>query len=242
MTSIPQSPDRLGIRSIPAVVAFVDGRPADVLMGAVPESEVRPFVARFSGRGSEAVLKDILAKIDVMMQQGAFADTLRLYAQILKDDPKNIPAISGLATCLFKTGEADKARALLDGAPVDNENPRIKAVLAKIELGEQVKKLGDPLVLEKRAGQNLQDYQTRLDLALVYNAQGKYAAAADTLLPSYRLTATGMMTAHANSCCSFLKYGDRKTKRPFQLSVNCLHCCLPETGIQSRFSLFPKIF
>ena len=39
----PSIPGQLGIQSIPAVIAFVDGRPIDGFMGAVPESQVRLF-------------------------------------------------------------------------------------------------------------------------------------------------------------------------------------------------------
>ena len=37
-------PAQMGIKSIPAVIAFVDGRPADGFMGAIPESEVKAFI------------------------------------------------------------------------------------------------------------------------------------------------------------------------------------------------------
>jgi len=179
----PSIAGQLGIRSIPAVVAFVDGRPADVLMGAVPESEIRAFVKKFAGRNAGAAVQEMLDALDVMMQQGQFAEAAKLYAQILKHDPKNVAAIAGLATCLFESGDVEKARALLADAPLDNrDDPRIRTVLARIELSEQVRQLGDPLTLEKTVAQNPGDYQARFDLALVYNAQGKQAAAADALL------------------------------------------------------------
>jgi hypothetical protein len=37
----PQIPGQMGIQSIPAVIAFVNGQPADGFMGAVPESQVK---------------------------------------------------------------------------------------------------------------------------------------------------------------------------------------------------------
>ena len=37
---------QLGIQSIPAVIAFVDGQPRDGFMGAVPESQVRSFIEK----------------------------------------------------------------------------------------------------------------------------------------------------------------------------------------------------
>ena len=40
----PEVAGQLGIRSIPAVVAFKDGRPVDAFMGAVPESEIAAFI------------------------------------------------------------------------------------------------------------------------------------------------------------------------------------------------------
>jgi putative thioredoxin len=36
----PEIPGQMGIQSIPAVIAFVNGQPADGFMGAVPESQV----------------------------------------------------------------------------------------------------------------------------------------------------------------------------------------------------------
>ena len=36
----PAIPGQMGIQSIPAVIAFVNGQPADGFMGALPESQV----------------------------------------------------------------------------------------------------------------------------------------------------------------------------------------------------------
>ena len=40
----PAIPGQMGIQSIPAVIAFVNGQPADGFMGAVPESQVTAFI------------------------------------------------------------------------------------------------------------------------------------------------------------------------------------------------------
>src|SRR6188508_3512805 len=40
----PSIPGQLGIQSIPAIIAFVNGQPADGFMGAVPESQVNAFI------------------------------------------------------------------------------------------------------------------------------------------------------------------------------------------------------
>src|SRR5450830_705463 len=44
----PQIPGQMGIQSIPAVIAFSAGRPADGFMGAVPESQVTAFIDKLT--------------------------------------------------------------------------------------------------------------------------------------------------------------------------------------------------
>ena len=42
----PAVPGQMGIQSIPAVIAFVNGQPADGFLGALPESQVIAFIER----------------------------------------------------------------------------------------------------------------------------------------------------------------------------------------------------
>jgi len=44
----PAIPGQMGIQSIPAVIAFVNGQPADGFMGAVPESQVNAFIDKLT--------------------------------------------------------------------------------------------------------------------------------------------------------------------------------------------------
>lgn len=44
----PAIPGQMGIQSIPAVIAFVNGQPADGFMGAVPESQVNAFIEKIT--------------------------------------------------------------------------------------------------------------------------------------------------------------------------------------------------
>src|SRR5499425_675251 len=42
----PAIPGQMGIQSIPAVIAFVNGQPADGFLGALPENQVTAFIER----------------------------------------------------------------------------------------------------------------------------------------------------------------------------------------------------
>ena len=45
---------QLRVQSIPTVYAFVDGRPVDGFMGAVPESQIKAFIDRLAARAAAA--------------------------------------------------------------------------------------------------------------------------------------------------------------------------------------------
>ena len=61
----PQIPGQMGIQSIPAVIAFIDGKPADGFMGAVPESQVTAFIDKLTmgmAAPGEPNIAEILAR------------------------------------------------------------------------------------------------------------------------------------------------------------------------------------
>ncbi|HEX3405968.1 MAG TPA: thioredoxin domain-containing protein, partial [Caulobacteraceae bacterium] len=54
---------QLRVQSIPTVYAFVDGRPVDGFMGAVPESQVKAFIDRLAQAGGDAAGSEIDALV-----------------------------------------------------------------------------------------------------------------------------------------------------------------------------------
>ena len=44
-----QVSQQLGVRSIPAVYAFKDGKPIDAFMGALPDTQINEFIAKLTG-------------------------------------------------------------------------------------------------------------------------------------------------------------------------------------------------
>src|SRR6187399_2884193 len=56
----PAVPGQLGIQSIPAIIAFVNGQPADGFMGALPESQVVAFLERITKGAIGGEAKDLL--------------------------------------------------------------------------------------------------------------------------------------------------------------------------------------
>ncbi|MGB3350620.1 thioredoxin [Brucella anthropi] len=180
----PAIAGQLGIQSIPAVIAFVNGQPVDGFMGAVPESKVKEFIAKIGGPSdAEAALAEAITAANELIEAGDFVQASEIFSSILHAVPDNVDAIVGLATCLLESGDAEKAREILAQLPADKQNaPVVRALEARLALADQVKLIGDPIALEKRIRADPKDYQARFDLAQVRNAQGRREDAANELL------------------------------------------------------------
>src|SRR5215210_4719698 len=66
----PAIPQQMGIQSIPAVIAFVNGQPADGFLGALPESQVTAFIERLVKDRVGGEEKDLLEQADAAMADG----------------------------------------------------------------------------------------------------------------------------------------------------------------------------
>ncbi len=182
---------QLGVRSIPAVFAFKDGKPVDGFMGGQPESELEKFVGRLAGdvdpaQESQSLVeraRDSLAAGDV---GGAAQD----YAQALSLDDNNPSARAGLAQIYLNSGNEAGAAELIQSAPDSlHDHPEIAAVRSKLALAEAAPEPDeDDPTIELLAAVNAKpdDLDARLDLAKAYAATGRNAQAVEHLLYSIR--------------------------------------------------------
>ena len=142
----PAIPGQMGIQSIPAVIAFVGGQPADGFMGAVPESQVNAFIEKVTKgvpAAGEPNIEEMLKEADAVLAEGDAATAAQIYAEVLAADPTNIAALAGLAKCYVTTGAIEQARQTLAMVPESRRNdPAVKAVQAAIDLAEQAQSVG----------------------------------------------------------------------------------------------------
>jgi putative thioredoxin len=180
----PQIPGQMGIQSIPAVIAFADGRPADGFMGALPESQVTAFIDKLTkGMPGPASVADLLKEAETALNEGDTSTAASIYAEVLQEDSTNIVALAGLARCYVETDAIDQAKQTLAMIPeAKRGEAAVKAVQAAIDLAEQAKSLGPVTELEQKLAANPLDHQARFDLALALNANGDRLNAANHLL------------------------------------------------------------
>lgn len=183
----PQVAGQLGIQSIPAVIAFVNGQPADGFMGALPEKQVLEFLQRLTKGAVGAEERDGLKAAEEALAAGDAAGAADIYAALLAQDDTNVVAIAGLARCQLELGSIEQAKqTLMLVPPAKHNDPAYAAAHAAIELAEQAKSLGPVNELEQKIAANPADHQARFDLAVALNAAGKREEATTHLLEIFK--------------------------------------------------------
>ena len=184
----PAIPGQMGIQSIPAVIAFVNGQPADGFMGAVPESQVNSFINKLTaGMPGAPNIAEVLKEAEAVLAEGDPATAAQIYAEVLAADATNIAALAGLAKCYVATGAIEQATKTLAMVPESKRgDAAVRAVQASIDLAEQAKALGPLTDLEGKVAADPLDHQARFELATALNASGKRNEATHHLLEIVR--------------------------------------------------------
>ena len=183
----PAIPGQMGIQSIPAVIAFVNGQPADGFMGALPEGQVTAFLERLTKQEIGGEEKELLKSADAALAAGDPAGAAELYAEILAGDPANVHALAGLARSYLETGNIDQAKHTLAQVPEAKRNETaVAAARAALEVAEQAANLGPVAELEQKVVANPLDHQARFDLAVALNGNNRRQEALDHLIEIVR--------------------------------------------------------
>jgi putative thioredoxin len=140
------------VQSIPAVFALSDGQVVDSFIGALPEQQVRAFVAKLAPVQSEA---------DVLAEQGTAAGDEAALRKALALQPGHERATLGLAELLVRQGRGQDALDELAKIPETAEVRRV-AALARVgdapdEVTEELDRLLDQVKADEDARRRFLD-------------------------------------------------------------------------------------
>ncbi len=172
-----------GVRSIPTVVAVVDGKEVDRFSGALPEGQVRQFLDKLIPSPAAELRRAAAAAY----QEGDTARALALLGEASRLAPEDVETRLLAAEILLHQGQLAEARQLLESLPAtDRMDEAATTLLARLEFAEKGASLPGAAELEARIAANGDDLDARLQLANLHVAREDYEAALAQLLEIVR--------------------------------------------------------
>lgn len=170
---------QFGVRSIPNVKAFSDGKMVDEFAGAVPEGTVRQFIERLLPSPAEEQRRTAMQAYASGNADAALASLDA--AQSLEPNDDNIRL--DRAEILIDLARSEDAEALLDElAPLAKLESRVEHLRALLTFSDTGQAEVSTDQLEARVSQNSTDLDARLALAKQYVAAKQFEPALNHLL------------------------------------------------------------
>ncbi len=180
----------LPLQSIPAVFAFKGGQPVDGFVGAVPESQIKDFIAKLVGdeANAGALIEEALGAAAQAAETGDLGAAAQIYGGVLQEEATNPIALAGLAQCYIAAGDIEQAtQTLALVAPDAANDPAVVAAQAALLLAGQSAEAGEITELRGKIQADPKDYQARFDLAAALVAEDEKEAALTELLEIVRM-------------------------------------------------------
>jgi putative thioredoxin len=180
----PEVASQMRVQSIPAVFAFVDGRPVDGFMGALPESQVKQFVSKLSKMGGRAEqIEAGLAMARQSFEQKDFEAVIDVAMQIIEVEPSQAEAYALKARAEIELGQLELAQATLADVPADKlQDPNVISAKATLDLALNPVDTSELTRLEAVIAKTPDDFAARLELAVVLNGSNQRSEAIDQLI------------------------------------------------------------
>jgi putative thioredoxin len=169
----PNLARQYGIRGIPAVKAFRDGKVVAEFTGAQPEPKVREFLRLLVPSGADLLLE----KANSLLAEERWAEAEECFRKILEEEPANPAALLGLAKSLLAQGQGEASLEILKGFPSSREYASAEKLLT----------MAEALVRSKTSAASSDDpLEAAYNQALRLVGRGNLEAAMDGLLDILR--------------------------------------------------------
>ncbi|OXE36352.1 MAG: co-chaperone YbbN, partial [Phenylobacterium zucineum] len=176
----PKFAGQLRVQSIPAVFAFVGGRPVDAFTGALPESQIKAFVDKLAAQAPADAIDELLTLGRESLDLGDLGGAAQAFAQVLQAEPENLKALGGMARVYLENGDAERAGEIAAMAPAGAKNADLDSVRAALALAAEAP--SDTAAFEQRLAADPTDMDARFELAKALAGRGQWQGAADHLL------------------------------------------------------------
>ncbi|ELY2782609.1 co-chaperone YbbN [Cronobacter turicensis] len=168
---------QFGLRAIPTVYLFSQGRPVDGFQGPQPEEAIRALLDKVLPREEELKAQEAMA----LMQEGKNAEALPLLkdAWQMSNQASEIGLL--LAQVQIALNRSEDAEAVLKTIPLQDQDTRYQSLVAQIDLLKQAADTPEIQQLQQQVQQNPDDAQLASQLALQLHQVGRNEEALELL-------------------------------------------------------------
>ncbi len=174
---------QFGIRSLPTVLFFREGRVVDQFMGALPEADIREKIDRYASSSHDLVL----AEARDLYQDGMTETAKELLVRLMDSMPNNDAPRLQFMAWLSEEGDMEGAGAMAESISLaGRENPEYRSFQATLEFLQTGGDGADRDELAAALAEEPGNLDVRYRLARLLVARREYAQAMDHLLEIIR--------------------------------------------------------
>ncbi len=181
----PALSQMFGIRSLPTVVLFKDGKPVDGFMGAQPEGAIRAFLAKHLTEDVEAIAQVEPAAADALTAPD-LEERIALAQEKLSAEPEKEEHRAELADLMAQIGDADSARELLASLTTLAESDLAKRVQTRLAFLDIAENAPSAVDLQDAIAKDSKNLTARHQLGARFLNAGQATAALDQFLTILR--------------------------------------------------------
>jgi len=194
----PETASRFGVRGIPNVKAFVDGRMVREFTGALPEPGVRQFLSLVVPSRAETIrrqARDLIAQGDFDSAEARLTEALAL-------EPELYLAHLDLAELLVARQDLAAAETVLEGIPEHRRESRYELLAGKVTSWKRAQALPDLSEIAARLEREPDNPEVRVALAERLISEMQYEPALEELL---RVVRASRGTPRDEACKAMLR-------------------------------------
>lgn len=174
---------QVGVRSLPTVLLVKDGQVLDHFMGALPEGEVREFLAKHI----EAPTLSGIEMARELADEGDIEGAIEAFNALVEADPENHEAFIELAALLDARGQSADAQAICARLPDEfADHAIVQRLRAQAQLHDLVDEAPTLAECESLVSQDANNLEARYFLAARQAQAGQIETSIDGLLAMVR--------------------------------------------------------
>lgn len=173
---------QFGLRAIPTVYLFQNGRPVDGFQGPQPEEAIRALLDKVLPREEELKVQQALQ----LIEEGKHAEALPLLKEAWQLAQQNSEIGLLLAETQITLNRSDDAEAVLKTIPLQDQDTRYQGLVAQIELLKKAADTPEIQHLQEQVEKNPADAQLATQLALQLHQVGRNEEALELLFSHLR--------------------------------------------------------